>query len=244
MERRQGPVVRRRCGPSGSSRCATTTWRATRFRHTAQFNRWRPDRDPRVVHLRAARAPLTFAARRHRPRPRRGLVAVFAQRRKSDPSASMAPAMAKPRGGVSGPAAMFVRASGPTVSGERVRQYSSSRSSLTSRCSSRVRPRRGPAPARARAMPPPVALHLDFGLAAHDDLGHFGDTRLAGPGKAALGGDHHGGHLRLGERAARSGSNPLPPVIHCHRWHWADPLATRRATTSGKSAAPGRSPRP
>ena len=26
-----------------------------RFRHTAQFNRWRPDRDP-IVHLRATRA--------------------------------------------------------------------------------------------------------------------------------------------------------------------------------------------
>ena len=32
-----------------------------RFRHTAQFNRWRPDREPRVVHLRATRQPVTFS---------------------------------------------------------------------------------------------------------------------------------------------------------------------------------------
>ena len=36
-----------------------------RFRHTAQFNRWRPDRDPRVVHLRAARGAGPVRPRRH-----------------------------------------------------------------------------------------------------------------------------------------------------------------------------------
>ena len=35
-----------RCGRSACSRCATTAWRAIRFRHTTQFVRWRPDRDP------------------------------------------------------------------------------------------------------------------------------------------------------------------------------------------------------
>ena len=45
----------------------------TRFRHTAQFNRWRPDRDP-SLHVRAARRPDI------RPgRPRRGRRNVIAQ---------------------------------------------------------------------------------------------------------------------------------------------------------------------
>ena len=44
-----------RCAQSAWSRSATTTWRATRFRHTAQFVRWRPDRAPSLVHVRAAR---------------------------------------------------------------------------------------------------------------------------------------------------------------------------------------------
>ena len=36
----------RRCGPSVCSRSATTHMEGRRFRHTAQFKRWRPDRDP------------------------------------------------------------------------------------------------------------------------------------------------------------------------------------------------------
>ena len=34
-----------------------------RFRHTAQFRRWRDDREPRVVHVRPARAPAHVRAR-------------------------------------------------------------------------------------------------------------------------------------------------------------------------------------
>ena len=52
--RARSPASRRRtgtrrscsCGPSACSRCATTSSRATRFRHTVQFERWRPDREP------------------------------------------------------------------------------------------------------------------------------------------------------------------------------------------------------
>ena len=32
-----------------------------RFRHTAQFNRWRPDRDPRTCTYAQLEQPLTFA---------------------------------------------------------------------------------------------------------------------------------------------------------------------------------------
>jgi ATP-dependent DNA ligase len=32
-----------------------------RFRHTAQFNRWRPDRDPRSCTYEQLEQPLTFA---------------------------------------------------------------------------------------------------------------------------------------------------------------------------------------
>ena len=37
----------------------------TRFRHTAQLRRWRPDRDAAVLHLRPARAPRTLRPGRH-----------------------------------------------------------------------------------------------------------------------------------------------------------------------------------
>ena len=50
-----------RCGPSGWSRSATTTWKAERFRHTAQFNRWRPDRDPRSCTYEQLEQPVTFS---------------------------------------------------------------------------------------------------------------------------------------------------------------------------------------
>ena len=54
-----------RCGPSGWSRSRYDHMEGVRFRHTAQFVRWRPDRDPRVLHLRPARG-----ARQLRPRRR------------------------------------------------------------------------------------------------------------------------------------------------------------------------------
>ena len=34
-----------------------------RFRHTARFQRWRPDREPELLHLRAARGPRPHGAR-------------------------------------------------------------------------------------------------------------------------------------------------------------------------------------
>ena len=49
-----------RCAPSGSWRSATTTWRAIRFRHTAQFVRWRPDRDPASCTYEQLEQPVSF----------------------------------------------------------------------------------------------------------------------------------------------------------------------------------------
>ena len=40
-----------------------------RFRHTAQFNRWRPDRDPRSCTYAATRTAGHVQPRRHRPGP-------------------------------------------------------------------------------------------------------------------------------------------------------------------------------
>ena len=64
-----------RCGPSSWSRSRYDQMEGARFRHTAQFNRWRPDRTPRVVHLRPARAagavrPCQRAELTRRPAPR------------------------------------------------------------------------------------------------------------------------------------------------------------------------------
>lgn len=39
-----------------------------RFRHTAQFSRWRPDRDPRSCTYDQLERPVTFALGRHRSR--------------------------------------------------------------------------------------------------------------------------------------------------------------------------------
>ncbi len=57
-----------RCAPSASSRSRYDHMEGERFRHTAQFVRWRPDRDPALVHLRAARGAGRLRPRR---RPRR-----------------------------------------------------------------------------------------------------------------------------------------------------------------------------
>ena len=64
VERRQGPVVRPAAAGAGG-RGPLRLHGGRRFRHTAQFVRWRPDREPGVVHVRAARA-----AGRVRPRRR------------------------------------------------------------------------------------------------------------------------------------------------------------------------------
>ena len=45
-----------RCVPSWSSKSPTSTCRARRFRHMAHFRRWRTDKKPDRLHLRAARS--------------------------------------------------------------------------------------------------------------------------------------------------------------------------------------------
>ena len=47
----QGPVVRAAASRRGWCEVAYDHMEGDRFRHTAQFRRWRPDRDPGVVHL-------------------------------------------------------------------------------------------------------------------------------------------------------------------------------------------------
>ena len=49
-----------RCAPSGSSRCGTTTWRASASGTPTQFVRWRPDRDPRSCTYDQLERPVSF----------------------------------------------------------------------------------------------------------------------------------------------------------------------------------------
>ena len=46
VERRARTCRSRRCVPSGSLEVGYDHMEGSRFRHTAQFKRWRPDRDP------------------------------------------------------------------------------------------------------------------------------------------------------------------------------------------------------
>ena len=46
VEREEGPVLRRRCARELVVEVAYDHMEGARFRHTAQFRRWRPDRDP------------------------------------------------------------------------------------------------------------------------------------------------------------------------------------------------------
>ena len=49
-----------RCGPNGLSRDSYDHMEGERFRHTAQFNRWRPDRDPRSCTYEQLEEPVKF----------------------------------------------------------------------------------------------------------------------------------------------------------------------------------------
>ena len=59
MERRKGPVVR-----AAATRAVVEVryehMEGDRFRHTAQFNRWRPDRDPRSCTYAQLEEPVTY----------------------------------------------------------------------------------------------------------------------------------------------------------------------------------------
>jgi hypothetical protein len=50
-----------RCGPSGLSRASYDHMEGERFRHTAQFKRWRTDRDPSSCTYAQLEQPLTFS---------------------------------------------------------------------------------------------------------------------------------------------------------------------------------------
>ena len=50
----------RRCVPSGCWRSATTHMEGRRFRHTAQFKRWRPDRDPESCGYEQLEEPVSY----------------------------------------------------------------------------------------------------------------------------------------------------------------------------------------
>ena len=49
-----------RCGPERVVEVRYEHMEGERFRHTAQFNRWRPDRDPRSCTYEQLDQPVTF----------------------------------------------------------------------------------------------------------------------------------------------------------------------------------------
>ncbi|MEI2697697.1 MAG: hypothetical protein V9E94_04905 [Microthrixaceae bacterium] len=67
----------RRCGPELVAEVAYERVDNGRFRHSARFQRWRPDRDPGVVHVRTARGGAARRAARSRlaEQPRAGVTA-------------------------------------------------------------------------------------------------------------------------------------------------------------------------
>ena len=60
VERRARTCRSSRCGPSGWSRSRYDHMEGGRFRHTAQFVRWRPDRDPRSCTYDQLERPVTY----------------------------------------------------------------------------------------------------------------------------------------------------------------------------------------
>ena len=63
LERRQGPRLGAPRTRAWCARWPTTTCKGDRFRHATTFRRWRPDRRPRVLHLRPARGGRARGAR-------------------------------------------------------------------------------------------------------------------------------------------------------------------------------------
>ena len=60
VERGQGPVVHAAAARSGCSRSAYDHMEGRRFRHTAQFRRWRPDRDPESCGYEQLEEPVSY----------------------------------------------------------------------------------------------------------------------------------------------------------------------------------------
>ena len=60
VERGQGPLVRRRSRPELVLEVGYDHMEGTRFRHTAQFKRWRPDRDPESCGYEQLEEPVSY----------------------------------------------------------------------------------------------------------------------------------------------------------------------------------------